>query len=118
MKLETIRDTIKEINNIDILEQTRRRDVVEMRCVANHYMSTVKQMRLTDIQREYKRCGYNIHHATILYHIRNYDQNAFYNPDLELVFKTLMGSPKLYVLEQIPKATDKQIEQIEEILLK
>jgi len=117
MKLETIRDTIKQINNIDILEQTRRREVVEMRCVANHYMSTVRMMRLTDIQREYKRCGYSIHHATILYHIRNYEQNAIYNSDLELVFKTLMGSPKLYVLERIPDATDKQIEQIEEILL-
>ena len=117
MKLEAIRDTIKEINNIDILEQTRRREVIEMRCVANHYMSTVKQMRLTEIQREYKRCGYSIHHATILHHLRNYEQNAFYNPDLELVFKTLIGSPKLYVLEQIPKATDKQIEQIEEILM-
>jgi len=117
MKLEAIRETILTLNNIDIFEQTRRREVIEMRCVANYYMKKVKKMRLTEIMRDYKRCGYSIHHATILYHLRNYKQNCFYNPDLELVFKALMGDPKLYVLGQIPDATDKQIQQIEEILM-
>ena len=43
MKLETIRETILQVNNIDIFEATRRREVIEMRCVANRYMSRVKQ---------------------------------------------------------------------------
>jgi hypothetical protein len=117
MKLETIRDTILTLKKIDIFEQTRRRDVVEMRCVANHYMSTVKQMRLMDIVRDYQRCGYETHHATILHSLRNYKQNCYYNIDLEEMYKTLLGDNKLFVLERIPDATDKQIEQIEEILL-
>ena len=117
MKLETIRDTIKDLTQIDIFEQTRRREVIEMRSVANRYLSKVKKMRLTEIMREYKRCGYDIHHATILYHLKNYEQICFYNPEIEIVFKALIGDPKLYVLGQIPKASDKQIEQIEEILL-
>ncbi len=117
MKLETIRDTIKDLTQIDIFEQTRRREVIEMRSVANRYMSKVKKMRLTEIMREYKRCGYDIHHATILYHLKNYDQICFYNPDIKLVFKALIGDPKLYVLGQIPKASVKQIDKIQEILL-
>lgn len=118
MKLETIRETILTLKKIDIFEQTRRRDVVEMRCVANHYMSKVKQMRLMDIVRDYQRCGYETHHATILHSLRNYNQNCFYNIDLEQMYRTLLGDPKLFVLERIPDATDQQIEQIEEILLK
>ena len=117
MKLEAIRETILTLNNIDIFEQTRRRDVVEMRCVANQYMSKVKQMRLMDIVRDYQRCGYETHHATILHSLKNYNQNCFYNIDLEQMYRTLLGDPKLFVLERIPDATDKQIEQIEEILL-
>ena len=55
MKLETIRDTIKDLTQIDIFEQTRRREVIEMRAVANRYMSKVKKMRLTEIMRDYER---------------------------------------------------------------
>lgn len=117
MKLETIRDTIKELKQIDIFEQTRRRDVIEMRCVANYYMSEIKGMRLTEIMREYHKCGYKIHHATILHHLKNYEQNCFYNPELKLVLKSLINDTKLYVMSQIPDASDEQLEQIEEILL-
>jgi len=117
MKLEAIRETILTLNNIDIFEQTRRREVVEMRCVANKYMSKVKKMRLTEIVRDYKRCGFQTHHATILYSLKNYKQNSYYNLDLEKMYKTLLGDNKLYVLEKIPKATDEQIQQIEEILM-
>ena len=117
MKLETIRDTIKDLTQIDIFEQTRRREVIEMRAVANRYMSKVKKMRLTELMRDYERCGYKIHHATILYSLKNYEQICFYNPDIKLVFKALIGDPKLYVLKQIPKASVKQIDKIQEILL-
>ena len=83
MKLETIRDTIKELKQIDIFEQTRRREVIEMRSVANRYLSKVKKMRLTEIMREYKRCGYNIHHATILYHLKTMSKFVFITQKLK-----------------------------------
>ena len=117
MKLETIRETILQVNNIDIFEATRRREVIEMRCVANRYMSRVKRMRLTEIVSDYKRCGFKTHHATILHSLKNYEHNAHYNQDLELTYKHLLGDTKLYVMEKLPKATDLQIELIEEILL-
>ena len=117
MKLQIIRDTIKETTGIDIFEHRRRRDVVEMRCVANKYMRNIKKMRLTEIVREYKRCGFKTHHATILHSLKNYKQNCHYNKELELMYKTLINDNRLYVMKKIPKATDKQIEQIEEILM-
>ncbi len=44
-------------------------------------------------------------------------QHKRYNTELELMYKALIGDNRLYVMEQIPKATEKQIEQIEEILM-
>tara|TARA_R100000664_G_C2671710_1_gene83476 strand:+ start:288 stop:644 length:357 start_codon:yes stop_codon:yes gene_type:complete len=117
MTLETIRDTILTLNNTDIFEQTRRREVIEMRCVANQYMSKIKQMRLSEIVRDYKRCGFKTHHATILHSLKNYKHNCYYNPDLELVMKSLIDDSKLYVMRQIPKATNEQLQLIEEILM-
>ena len=116
-KLETVRDTILQVSNIDIFEQTRRREVIEMRSLANTYVYYVGKMRLMEIVREYARNGYQITHASIIHSLNTYEQHKFYNPDLELTYKALIGDNRLYVLEQIPKATEKQIEQIEQILL-
>ncbi len=117
MKLKAIRDVIKEINNIDIFEQTRRREVIEMRSVANRYMRKRDKKILRDIVNEYKENGYNTTHCSILHSLKTYNQHSKYNKNLDLTYKHLLGDAKLYVMEKLPKATDKQIEQIEEILL-
>lgn len=117
MKLQTVRDTIKELTGIDIFEQTRRREVIEMRSVANTYMTNICKMRLMEIVREYAKHGYSTTHASVIHSSNSFDQHKWYNPDVELAYKALIGDTRLYVLQQIPNATDKQIEQIEEILL-
>lgn len=117
MKLQTVRDTIKELSNVDIFEQTRKREVIEMRSVANTYMSNICKMRLMEIVREYAKHGYNTTHASIIHSLNSFEQHKWYNPDIDLAYKALIGDTRLYVLQQIPNATDKQIEQIEEILL-
>ena len=117
MRLQIIRDTIKETANIDIFEQTRRRDVIEMRSVANYYLYKICKMRLMEIVREYEKNNYKTTHASIIHSLNTYDQHKRYNTELELMYKALIGDNRLYVMEQIPKATEKQIEQIEEILM-
>ena len=117
MKLKAIRDIILQVNNIDIFKQTRTRDVVEMRSVANKYMNKVNRKRLVEIVNEYKENGYNTTHCSIIHSLNTYQQHANYNKNLELTYKHLLGDAKLYVMEQIPKATDHQIELIEEILM-
>jgi hypothetical protein len=116
-KLETVRDIIKNITNIDIFEQTRRREVIEMRSVANTYLSKINKMRLMEIVRAYARNDYQTTHASIIHSLKTYDQHKRYNPDLELTYKALIDDNRLYVLERIPTATKEQIEQIEQILL-
>ena len=115
--LENVRDIIKEITNIDIFEQTRRRDVIEMRSLANTYLSTVCKMRLMEIVRAYARNDYQTTHASIIHSLNTYEQHKRYNPDLELTYKALIGDNRMYVLGRIPTATEEQIEQIEQILL-
>ena len=57
------RDTIKELKQIDIFEQTRRRDVIEMRSVANYYLYKISKMRLMEIVREYEKNNYKTTHG-------------------------------------------------------
>lgn len=117
MKLKAIRDIILEVNNIDIFEKSRRRDVIEMRSVANKYMRIRNKKILRDIVNEYKENGYNTTHCSIIHSLNTYKQHSKYNKSVELTYKHLLGDAKLYVMEKLPKATNKQIEQIEEILL-
>lgn len=117
MKLKAIRDIILELNDIDIFEQSRRRDVIEMRSVANKYMRIRNKKILRDIVNEYKENGYNTTHCSIIHSLNSYKQHCKYNKNIELTYKHLLGDTKLYVMEKLPKATNKQIEQIEEILL-
>ena len=41
MNKKKIAEVIKDLNNIDIFENTRRREVIEMRAVANKYMREI-----------------------------------------------------------------------------
>jgi hypothetical protein len=50
MKLKAIRDIILQVNDIDIFEQSRRREVIEMRSVANKYMRNNKTNKSTSKQ--------------------------------------------------------------------
>ena len=117
MELKTVRDIILEVNNIDIFKQTRRTDVIEMRSVANTYMSNICDMRLTEIVREYAKNKYTTTHASIIHSLNSYKQHCKYNKNLELTYEHLLGDTKLCLMKQLPKATDEQIELIEEILL-
>jgi hypothetical protein len=117
MKLKAIRDIILQVNDIDIFEQSRRREVIEMRSVANKYMRKQNKKIFRDIVKEYKENGYNTTHCSIIHSLNTYKQHCKYNKNLELTYKHLLGDTKLYVMENLPKATDQQIELIEEILL-
>lgn len=117
MELKTVRDIILEVNNIDIFEQKRTRNVIEMRSVANTFMYNVCEMRLTEMVREYAKYKYNTTHASIIHSLNSYEEHCKHNKNLDLTYERLLGDTKLCLMQQIPKATDQQIELIEEILL-
>ena len=117
MKLKAIRDVIKRITDIDIFEQSRRREVIEMRSVANVYLRRVTNLSYLSIVEEYNKHNYNTTHSSIIHSVKSFYSNVKYNPDLELFVKALSGDSRLFVLEKVKKATDQQIELIEEILM-
>lgn len=117
MKIEKIAEVIKDLHNIDIFENTRKRAVVEMRAVANTYMRNHNKMRLMEIVEAYAQNNFSTAHCTVIYSINTYEQHAKYNKQLELTMKALLGDNKLFVIEMIKDADDEQIEKIEEILL-
>ena len=55
MKLKAIRDIILQVNDIDIFEQSRRREVIEMRSVANKYMRKQNKKQTTKNPEKYKK---------------------------------------------------------------
>ena len=116
MKLKIIAETIKEHTDINILEQSRRMSVVEMRCVANRYLVDVLRLRWTDIVREYAKNGFNTTHASIIHSVNTYKQHSFYNSDLDLIYQTLLNSSKINIIKGVNKMTVEQIEKVEAIL--
>jgi hypothetical protein len=116
MKIETIAETIKELTDVNILEQSRRRSVVEMRSVANRYLIDVLGLRWTDIVREYAKNGFNTTHASIIHSVNTYKQHSFYNSDLDLIYETLLNSSKMNIIKRVNKMTVEQIEKVEAIL--
>ena len=117
MNIKKIAEVIKDLNNIDIFENTRRRDVIEMRAVANKYMREYGKMRLMQIVKAYEENNFKTSHCSVIYSLNTYEQHAKYNKNIELTMKALLGDNKLFVIEMIHKANDEKIEQIEEILL-
>jgi len=116
MKIETIAETIKELTDVNILEQSRRRSVVEMRSVANRYLINVMGLRWTDIVRGYAKNGFNTTHASIIHSVNTYKQHSFYNSDLDLIYETLLNSSKMNIIKRVNKMTVEQIEKVEAIL--
>ena len=116
MKIETIAETIKELTDVNILEQSRRRSVVEMRSVANRYLIDVLGLRWTDIVREYDKNGFNTTHASIIHSVNTYKQHSYYNSDLDLIYETLLNSSKMNIIKRVNKMTVEQIEKVEAIL--
>tara|TARA_R100000388_G_scaffold93251_1_gene77553 strand:- start:3791 stop:4156 length:366 start_codon:yes stop_codon:yes gene_type:complete len=116
MNLKTIANVIKKLHDIDIFQQTRKREVVEMRCVANKYMSEVAKKRLVDIVKEYELNGFKTSHCSIIHSINTYKQNNKYNTNILLTYRLLLGDSKIQILQKLPDATEDQIDKIATIL--
>ena len=116
MKLKTIANTVENITGVNIFEQTRRRDVIELRSMVNTYLTKVQNMKLMAIVNDYKKNGYNTTHPSIIHSINTYPQHRFYNRDLELIYESLLNDTKLNILNKIQNLTPEQVEKVEAII--
>lgn len=116
MKLKTIANTVENITGVNIFEQTRRRDVIELRSMVNTYLTKVQNMKLMAIVNDYKKNGYNTTHPSIIHSINTYPTHSFYNRDLELIYESLLNDTKLNILNKIQNLTPEQVEKVEAII--
>lgn len=116
MKLKTIANTVENITGVNIFEQTRRRDVIELRSMVNTYLSKTLNMKLMAIVNDYKKNGYNTTHPSVIHSINTYPTHSFYNRDLELIYESLLNDTKLNILNKVQNLTPEQVEKVEAII--
>ena len=120
MKIETIAETIKDITDVNILEKSRKREIVELRSVATYYMRKVAGLKFRQITEQYEQNGLKIHHATLMHSINNYNTYMKYNDDVKkahlcLIDDNLVDSRR-YILKNMYKMTAEHITKIEAVL--
>jgi hypothetical protein len=72
-RVERLIKLIKDETGLDIFRNTRRREYVEARALFTYMLKTYFGCRLSDIQMIYSQNGYEIHHATLIHAIKNFE---------------------------------------------
>ena len=86
MKIEDIKkigDSVKEVSGLDIFDNTRRRDYVEMRALVCYILRKKLRIGLTNIALYFQSEGKTMHHATVIHLIKMYPVYKRYNSQLE-----------------------------------
>jgi len=120
MEIKTIAQTIKDVTEVDILQKTRKREVIELRSVATYYMREVAGLKLRQIVENYKKNGLKIHHATLLHSLNNYETYMRYNDDVKKAHLCLIDDDLVearnYIIRNMYNMTAEHITKIEQVL--
>jgi len=114
MNLETITNIIKEETNINILENTRQREFIELRSVANKYMKEELDYTQQQIADDYIRLGKKIKRLSVRHSINNYEVYSKYNIKLNKVYNRLLlyNAKKANVIKFIKNLNEDEIEKV------
>lgn len=114
MNLETITNIIKEETNINILENTRQREFIELRSVANKYMKEELDYTQQQIADAYIRLGKKIKRLSIRHSINNYEVYSKYNIKLNKVYNRMLlyNAKKANVIKFIKNLNEDEIEKV------
>ena len=85
MKIEDIKkigDSVKEVSGLDIFDNTRRRDYVEMRALVCYVLRKKLRIGLTNIALYFQSEGKTMHHATVIHLVKMYPMYKRYNSRL------------------------------------
>jgi len=75
-------DKIEEITGLNVFENTRRRNVVEVRSLLCHLLRLKLGMRWTSIAEFFQDNGKHITHATVINAVNTYPTNKKFNSNL------------------------------------
>ena len=114
MNLETITNIIKEETNINILENTRQREFIELRSVANKYMKEELNYTQQEIADAYIQLGKKIKRLSVRHSINNYEVYSKYNIKLNKVYNRMLlyNAKKANVIKFIKNLNEDEIEKV------
>ena len=85
MKIEDIKkigDSVKEASGLNIFDNTRIREYVEMRALVCYVLRKKLRIGLTNIALYFQSEGKTMHHATVIHLVNQYPMYKIYNPRL------------------------------------
>ena len=80
--IKKIGDSVKEASGLDIFDNTRRRDYVEMRALVCYVLRKKMRIGLTNIALYFQSEGKTMHHATVIHLVKMYPVYKKYNSSL------------------------------------
>jgi hypothetical protein len=80
--IKKIGDSVKEVSGLDIFDNTRRRDYVEMRALVCYVLRKKLRIGLTNIALYFQSEGKTMHHATVIHLVKMYPMYKRYNSRL------------------------------------
>jgi len=88
---QQIARTLKIISGIDVFENTRKKEVIELRSLVVYILRSVENMTYNNIKQFFIINGKDYDHATALHAFNNYEMYCKYNKNLEFYFTKLVS---------------------------
>ncbi len=85
---------VKTITKINIFEDSRRREIVELRSLVVYILREVENMTYYNIRDFFNENGKNFDHSTALHSYKSYAMYSKYNNKLNEYFNLIIGNSK------------------------
>ena len=114
-KEKYICETINSLMGVNIYENRRTQDLVDIRSMACYILHKDLKFTLHKIKDHFNSKGKKLTHCSVLHNVRLFDEVRRRKPILNDVRETIMGEidPKFLLLKRIENIND--IDQIEQI---
>ena len=81
---------IIDISGIDVFDNTRKKEYIQMRSLLTFMLRHHCNMKFTEIRDFYESNGKNYDHATAIHSLRSFETNRKYNPKLDKYFDIVL----------------------------
>ena len=85
-----IAEHIIDISGIDVFDNTRKREHIEMRSLLTFMLRHHCNMKFTEIRDFYESKGKSYDHATALHSLKSFETHRRYNPKLDKYFDIVL----------------------------
>lgn len=114
-KEKQVCNLINQIYGVNIYENKRTQDLVDIRSMACYILHKDLKMTLHKVKDHFNNNGKNITHCTVLHNVRLFNEVRNRKPELDEIRNIVMGTidPKFLLIKRIENIDDaSKIEQI------